>query len=126
MLGVQNDLVIEICAERQGPPRSGTGGVNLNGGKGRIVNADSGPFYRRYKPVVPVIFPPQYGGKQLHQRFAANRRTMIEPRTVMADAHVDIAAELLTDFVVPLGGGWAGSQALKGAADRGLWIRHAL
>jgi len=119
MLGIQGYLVVDIGAERQGVSLSGARGINLNGRKRRIIDADSGPFHRRYKPIVAVIFSPQYGGKQLHQWFAANRRTMIEPCTVMADAHVDIAAELLTDFIVPLGGGWAGAQTLKGAADRG-------
>src|SRR5262245_148017 len=126
MVGIQGHFVIEIGSERQGLFLTRTRGVNLNGGKGRVVYADPGPFHRRYQPIVAVIFSPQYRGKQLHQRFAANRRTMIEPCTVMADAHVDIAAELLTDFIVPLGGGWTGAQTLKGAADRGLWIRHAL
>ena len=91
-----------------------------------VIDADSGPFHRRYQPIVAVIFPPQYRGKQLHQRFAANRRTMIKPRTVMADAHVDIAAELLTVFVAPLRCGGAGAEIIKGAADRGLRIQHAL
>src|SRR5262245_24479203 len=112
MLGVQGHLLVQIGAEHQRLPLALARGVNLNGRKRHIIDADSGPFHRRYQPIVAVIFSPQYGGKQLHQWFAANRRTMIEPRTVMADAHVDIAAELLTDFIVPLGGGWAGTQTL--------------
>jgi hypothetical protein len=43
----------------------------------------------------------------------------------MADAHVDIAAELLTRLTAPLGCGGSGAQIIEGASDGGQRIRHA-
>ncbi len=119
MFGIQRHILVQIGAKCEGLAPAFTFGVNLNRREGRIIDADARLFSRSHQPIVPVIFPPQYRGKQLNQRFAANWRAMIKPCTVMAYAHVDIAAELLTRLTAPLGCGGSGAQIVEGAADGG-------
>src|SRR5262249_60660551 len=86
--------IIDVGAELKHPP-FWTGGRRHFHSKERRIVHDDPDFLHWSDQEVFVAFPFEHRGEQLHQRQPADRRFLIEPRTVGGDPHLEVSAKWL-------------------------------
>src|SRR5438874_485203 len=64
---------------------------DLDRDEGRVLDHDAAAFGGGHQPVAAVGFAAQYGGEQLDQGDAVDRRAPIIPGAVAGDPHVEVA-----------------------------------
>src|SRR5262245_37018965 len=91
-VGAGDDLLVDVGAEGQALLPADAVDVHLDRGEGDVLDLDAAALDRGHQPVAAVGLATQHGGEKTDQRFAADRRTVIEPRAIATDTNAEVTA----------------------------------